>query len=161
MQRKILIVLIALVGIALLAYAFTHRDSATDATQTLNLSEFGVALEVPKSAGDVSYRATNENVSGPGTVLHMMTEDCEVGIIYKIDKNAIAKSGTPWTEKTLEEFQSPVGETPARVKEFTGFYLVFEPSQEPCTSDATQAQKDTTRRLALWQSLNSARYITY
>lgn len=154
-------VVIVLVGIALVVYAVSARSTAVSTPRTFNLSEFGIALTIPGTLNDLSYVARDESENGPGTLLHMYIHDtCEIGAFYEIQKNAIAESGTPWTKETLEQFAVPVGVNPARVKEFTDFYLVFEPSQEPCSSDTAQAERDTAKRLELWNSLMTARYMS-
>ncbi len=161
MRKSILIsAVVVLLGVALLAYAVSQRDDAAGTPRTLNLTEFGIALDLPPSLDGLTYTARNETPNGPGTVLHMMTEDqCDIGAIYKIPTNAISKSGTTWTKETLEENMGPVGNNPARVKKFTDFYLVFEPSQAACSSDSEIVQQEAAQRLALWNSLVTARFM--
>jgi hypothetical protein len=157
--RIALVVILA--GLALLVYAIYARKDAIATPRTLNLSEFGVALTIPATLTDVSFVARTET-DGPGTVLHAYVRtSCEIGAFYEIQKNAISKSGTPWTKETLEQFEIPIGANPARVKEFTDFYLVFEPSQEPCTGDTAQETKDTAKRYDLWEALSTAHYMSY
>ncbi len=160
-KNFLLIILAVLMGVALVVYAISQRASMNGEPRTLNLSEFGIALEIPGTLRDLTYTTSDESGGGPGTVLHMkIKETCEIGAFFEIQKNAIKNSGTTWTEESLEEFSMPAGANPARVKEFTDFYLVFEPSQEPCSSDADEAQRETEKRLALWNSLVTAHYMS-
>lgn len=161
MQKRILIsIIIVCIGIALVAYALTHRDSAAGTLDTFNLSEFGIALDIPSTLADITYVSQDESEKGPGIVLHTFTGTCELGAFYQIQKNAIPKSNTTWTEKTLEQFTAPQGNNPASVKEFTDSYLVFEPRPEPCATEEKEIAEETEQRLALWNSLVSAHYMS-
>ena len=159
-MKKITIALV-FVALALIVYALGQRDNATSSAHTFNLSEFGVAIDIPGSLSDLTYEV-REPTPGPGKILYMNVNGvCTIGALYQIKKNAIATSGTPWTEKQLEEAQIPTGNDPARVKEFTDFYLVFEPSEVACSSDEDEAAQEAEKRLALWNALVTARYMSY
>jgi hypothetical protein len=160
-KRLYIPALIVLIGVVLIVYAVMQRSSMATTPKTLNLAEFGIALTIPSSLRDVTYEA-KDGSPGPATVLHMYVNGtCEVGAFYEIQKNAVGKSGTPWSKETLEQFQVPMGQNPARVKEFTDFYLVFEPSQEACSSDTKQAEEEAQKRYDLWNALSTARYMSY
>ena len=134
-RKLILTGVLVLAGIGLLSYSIWGR-SHTEASRTLNLAEYGVALEIPDTLSDLTYAPRDESGAGPGTVLHMYTKSgCDLGAMYEIQKNAISKSKTTWTEETLEQFQLQQGNNPAQVKEFTDFYLVFEPNPDLCATD--------------------------
>ncbi len=160
MKRSALIPVVA-IALALLVYTLTQLTDTAPSARTFDLSEFGVAIDIPASLSDLTYEV-REPTPGPGKILYMQVSDaCIIGALYQIQKNAIKSSGTPWTEKQLEEAQLPTGTEPARVKEFTDFYLVFEPSQAACATDADVAAEESEKRLALWNALVSARYMSY
>jgi hypothetical protein len=160
-RTRTLVVVIVLVALALLIYAFTGR-ATMGAPRTLNLSEYGVALDVPGSLSDLTYSANDESENGPGTVLHMFTKSgCNLAAIYQIKKNAIAESHTSWSEQTLEQFQMASGDKPAQVKEFTDFYLVFEPNPTLCATDEKGKAAESLQQLDLWNSLATAHYMQY
>lgn len=85
-QTLIIALVIALAGCALLVYALSGR-AATEAGRTLNLAEYGVALEIPGSLAELTYTARDESANGPGAVLHMYTKsNCDLGALYQIKK---------------------------------------------------------------------------
>ncbi len=160
MKRNIIVVLI-LIALAVVAYALSQRTTVTPTAHTYNLTEFGIALDIPASLDDLTYEV-REPTPGPGKILYLNVNGaCTIGAVYQIQKNAIKQSGTPWTEKQLEDAQLPLGTEPARVKEFTDFYLVFEPSQDPCSADADKAAEESEKRLALWNAIVTAHYMSY
>lgn len=152
-----------LIGIAIFWYSRTTASGE----ETFRLGEFGVELTVSRAlARDLSR--TTARQEGVGDVVHITSSAfrsgdtaCPLGVFYKIDKDSIASSQTSWTEETLEMWQAAQGEEPARVKQFTDFYLVFEPSDSTCTDDADEitAEEEAKRNLA--GSLGTARYIQY
>lgn len=161
-RNKIFFALFFIVGLVLLLYAFHERSTATRIPRTLNLGELGVAIEIPGTLHDLTYTAEDDSAEGPGWVLHMYIErTCELGSFYEIQKNAIATSGTTWTEKTLEQFQVPQGNTLSQVKEFTNFYLVFEPNNVPCATTESAVAEENKKRADLWNALTTAHYIQY
>lgn len=154
-------VAIVLVGIALVVYAVFQRSAAIPSPRILNLSEYGVALEIPGSLSDLTYAPHDESAKGPGTVLHMIIgTGCDIGAIYQIRKDSIAKSNTTWTQATLEQFALPQGTKPAQVKEFTDFYLVFEPNPNHCATDEAGIATETQKQIDFWNALVTARYMS-
>ncbi|MBP9757479.1 MAG: hypothetical protein KBD06_02675 [Candidatus Pacebacteria bacterium] len=163
MKNRTLIIsaVIAILGFGLLAYALYGR-ATVGAARTLNLNEFGVALEIPGTLSDLTYSPRDESEAGPGTVLHMYTgSGCDLGAMYQIRKNAIAESNTTWTKETLEQFQIPQGDKPAQIKEFTDFYLVFEPNPDLCSTDEDERVEEAEKQKDLWNALTTAHFMQY
>ena len=147
-----------IIGIGFVWFAASKRSAAV--SRTLDLREFGVSLEIPGTLHALTYVARDESTKGPGTVLHMYAGDqCDLAAIYEIQKNAIARSHTTWTEKTLQQFEAPQGAKPAQVKEFTDFYLVIEPNPNLCATDAAGKKTEQQQQLDLWNALISAHYM--
>ena len=160
MNRKLIIVVV-LVALALIVYAVSQRSNATTSARTYNLSEFGIAIDVPGTLSDLTHEVKQINPT-PGTILEMrVDETCTIGAFYTVQKNALDASGNQWTEELLESAQFPSGGNPGRVKEFTDFYFVFEPSQAACSTNEADAEREAAKRLALWNSLVTARYMSY
>lgn len=156
-----LIMVTVLVGLALIIYALSQRTSLTGEPHAFNLAEFGVALDIPASLSNLTYVARDESEKGPGIVLHMVIpNNCVIAALYQIRKDAISESGTTWTKETLEQFSIPQGNNPASVKEFTDFYLIFEPSPTPCASDENEIAVENEKRLVLWNALVTAHYMS-
>lgn len=157
-KRVGLFIIVALAAVALVAFYVNTRSESTE-PRTYNLSEFGVALTVPSSLNDLAHSARTQ--LGINTVLHMMVdESCEIGVFYQIQKNAIETSRTSWTEETLEAAQGERDGQPAQVKEFTDFYLVFEPSEAPCSENERAAEEEAARRMDLWNAVVTARFMS-
>lgn len=159
---------IALVALIVLALFLYTRNTATHtSTDTLRLGEYGVELTLDGSlVGEAIREARQEE--GIGTVVHVLstrfTEDgtaCPLGAFYTIEKDSVGDSATTWTEESLALWQAPQGEEPARVKQFTGFYLIFEPSETPCSEDEKLRADEAAARHALADALTTARYIQY
>lgn len=148
------------IGAVILLVAYLAVKKGTSEPQTLNLAEYGVALTVPSSLDGLSYEVREQESVGP--ILYMHTKkNCEIGAFFQIRKDEVEASGTPWTEETLEQFQLMQGDKPAQVKEFTDFYLVFEPSVAPCAADEDEAEHEVKQRTDLWNALSTARYMSY
>ncbi len=161
MNKQILTVVVV-IALVIAGYLYLQSNKAESATRTFNLSEYGISLTIPTSLKKMTYVPRDESEKGPGTVLHMFTENnCELGALYQIRKDAVEKSNTTWTAETLEQFTSPQGVNPAQVKEFTDFYLVFEPTPTPCATDEKEIAKESKLRTDLWNALVSARFISY
>lgn len=155
----IIAAVLVVAGIALLGYSILNRTHS-GAARTLNLTEYGVALELPGTLSDLTYAPHDETANGPGIVLHMNTgTGCDLGAIYEIQKNAIDKSKTTWTKETLEKFTMEQGNTPAQVKEFTDFYLVFEPNPDRCATDEKEKVRELAKQRELWFALVTAHYM--
>lgn len=163
MKSRILIITLIIVGVALLTYGLNNRSHGSTA-RTLNLAEYGVALEIPATLSKLHYVARDESTNGPGIILHMYSGDgggCDLGALYQIRKNEIASSKTTWTEQTLEQFSVPQGTKPAQVKEFTDFYLVFEPNPTLCATDEKEKAQEAAEQHDLWNALSTAHYMQY
>jgi hypothetical protein len=166
-QRWILSV-VALVLLALLvAFIFLYPRESTLVSETLRLGEFGVELTLDESLIEETLREAREE-EGLGTVVHVLSTRfmsggtaCPLGAFYTIDQNAIRDSATTWTEESLALWQAPQGAEPARVKQFTDFYLIFEPSEESCSDDESLESDEAAARRALGEALTTARYIQY
>lgn len=155
-----IIAIVVLVVLAVAAFFYNARTGTDTQARTLNLNEFGVALDLPASLSDVTYTAQTQE--GIGTVLFAHALNCTLGAFYKIDKTArggIVETKTTWTKEKLETAQAPQGDSPAQVKEFTNFYLVFEPSQAACSSDQDRIAAESEKRTALWNALTTAHYM--
>jgi hypothetical protein len=157
-KRFLLGILVIGALVALIAY-FGNREHSATSTRTFNLSEFGVAITIPSSLNDLEYSVRTQQ--GINTVLHMIIEDsCEIGVFYKIEKDAIPASRTNWTKDSLAAAQGSVDGNPAQVKEFTDFYLAFEPSQATCSTKESDIETETKKRADLWNSLVTARFMS-
>ncbi len=160
MKRNIIIAVI-LIALALIVYSISERNDTPSTPRVFNLAEFGVAIDIPATLSDLTY-VVQQPAAGTGQILNMRINDtCTIGAFYQMQKNGVENSGTPWTEELLEAAQMPSGTDPARVKEFTDFYLVFEPSEQPCSTDTDAIALETEKRLALWNALITARYMSY
>jgi len=151
-------VIIAIIGVTLLTYAFVQHQYAVSSPRTFNLGQFGIALTIPGSLSELTTVAHMSTTTGQ--VLHTYAgSECDLGALYEIQKSAIASSGTSWTKKTLEQFEVPQGSKPAQVKEFTDFYLVFEPNPDTCAKDASGQTMEKKKQLELWNALTTAHYM--
>lgn len=160
MKRNLIVVLV-LVAIALIVYAMSVRNDSPAVARVFNLAEFGVAIDIPATLSNLSY-VVQEPATGTGQILNMRINDtCTLGAFFQIQKDGIENSGSPWSETLLEQGQLPVGSEPARVKEFTDFYLVFEPSPDTCSTDERESARELEQKNALWNALVSARYMSY
>lgn len=159
---------LGIVIVLIVAGLFAIRADAPTTSQTDNailLTEYGLKIPVSSPVLEgTTYRVAQ--VQGLGSVLHMQSPDvknqngdpCELGAFYKIQKNAIAASRTSWTKAKLEAAMSPQNGSPAQVKSFTDFYLVFEPSQAVCATGESDIQKEQSERANLWESLKDAQF---
>jgi hypothetical protein len=160
MSRSFLIVaiIVAVVIIGVVLYGTQVSSPLNSEPQRFNLNEFGIAILVPGSVDDLAYEPRTQN--GVGTVLHMKVEnECEIGVFYKIEKNRIAQSRTSWTRETLQAAMVATDDKPAQVKEFTDFYLVFEPSQAACSSDADTIAREQKKRTDVWSAVTTAQFM--
>ncbi len=156
-QRTILPAVVIVIGIALIAYALVRHTSMATSTRTLNLPVYGIALTVPGTLNDITLTPREEKT---GTVLHSyIASGCDLGAFYQIKKDGIEQSGTSWTEATLKRFEFPTETSPAQVKEFTDFYLIFEPNPDTCATDEKGKTAETEQKLKLWNALVSAHYM--
>lgn len=151
-------VIIAIIGLSLLAYAVVQHRYTVSAPRTLNLSELGLSLTIPGTLSDLTYVAREQDKTG--TMLHTyIARDCEIGSFYVLHKGEIATSGTAWTQESLEQYSVPQGEKPAPVKVFTDFYLVFEANPNPCT--VVTKDEQAKRQTDVLNALTTARYMGY
>ena len=155
----IVLVLIIVFGVALLWRAQTAAKESV-ASHDFDLDTFGIALPLPQDLSDIRAVAADESAKGPGTVYHLYAGDgCDLAAIYEIKKNAIAKSNTTWTEATLNQFAFSIGDKPPQVKEFTDFYLVFEPNPKMCAADDKGKQLESKQQGEIWGAISGAHYM--
>ncbi len=150
--------------IALVSYFIFTRDDRGSTSDSYRLREFGLEITVPRELRDMQYI---EQQGTLGQQLLMRSGDiesagksaCDLGVFIKIPKDDIPTDSV-WTTEHLMEARGEIGGKPAQVKEFTDFYLVFEPSEAVCAT-GNNVGREQAERTALWQSLTSARYAQF
>ncbi len=160
MNSRILTVIVAATLLGALALVVTRDTPVTGQAKTVRLMELGVQIDVPASISDLTYepRTSRER----GAVLRMMiSESCELGAIFSVAKKPDALKAAGYTSETIAAATQYTGDTPPRAKEFTDFYIVFEPSQSTCTSDAQENEAEAKKRSDLQNALTTAQFIRF
>lgn len=160
MNKRIILIIACATALGLIALLVNHGNTPGKSGRTVRLMELGVQIDVPASLSDMTYRTSaSQDI---GTVLHMVTDDtCEIGTIFNVSKKDIGKAQTGWTASKLQEASAFSGSQPPQAKEFTDFYLVLEPSQEPCQGSEAYMQEQTQKRSDLRSAMSSAQFIRF
>ncbi|OGG47290.1 hypothetical protein A2671_00075 [Candidatus Kaiserbacteria bacterium RIFCSPHIGHO2_01_FULL_49_13] len=164
MSRKFifpLIVIGAILAAAGVWYAVAY-EVFEGKVKYLNLQEFAVRLHIPPELKQIRYETREVESIGPMLFVSdasLEDDTCVLGVFFKINK-AEVRSGAKWNREALERAMVLENDRLPQVKEFTDFYLVFEPSQTACASDASDGELEKSHRALLWQSLTTAEYLS-
>ncbi|MBX4215615.1 hypothetical protein KW797_01560 [Candidatus Parcubacteria bacterium] len=131
---------VAVVVLAILAVWGAGNMRENDFT----LKNLGVAINADGLPPSLTYDPGT--MPGVGPVAFITTgeikasaADCYLGSFYRISKDSLMQ-GTHKTRWTTESLLAQVNPTssPATVKEFEDFFLVFEPSQSVCSGNSDE-----------------------